>query len=210
MDIQQSTSELERNEESASSLSLSSERLDDGVLGIVALAMDSITHSSSSLTSERTEAQYLRTESQSLRTDTGQWSTASEAATSQQSSTLPLHRLRSSSHGQESSVDPDSSALSLDSSNGSTSQGDLSQADLEGGLSFVATESVLMRTSSRTDSEPPQGGTPLPGTLTGTPSLTVERDSSNQSGTGGSGGEATSQQNQEGEEGICSLSERHI
>lgn len=204
MDIQQSTSELDRNEESASSLSLSSERLDDGVLGIVALAMDSITHSSPSLASERTESRHLRTGSQPLRAESGQWSTTSEAASSLQSSTLPLHRLRSSSHGQESSVDPDSSALSLDSSNGSTSQGDISQSDVdfEGGLNFVAPETGLIRTSSRTASEPPQVGTPLPDSLTGAPSVTVERGSSNQSGTGGSSGEGSSQQSQHGEEGM--------
>ena len=149
MDTQHSetTSELERTEESASSLSLSSDQLHDN---IVALAVDSITQSASS---ERLEPIRLRSgshpERRPPRTDSGQWSTASEPGES-----AALSRLRSSSHGQDSSVDPDSSALSLDSSNGSTSQGDISQSEYEESIRFSAPppESEVTRTSVRSDS----------------------------------------------------------
>lgn len=139
------TSELERTDESATSLRLSSEQLHDN---IVALAVENITQSS---ISQRTEPIRLRSgshpERRPARTDSGQWSTISEP---EDSASATLSRLRSSSHGLDSSVDPDSSALSLDSSNGSTSQGDISQSEVEESIQFSASEGIeTTRTSQQ-------------------------------------------------------------
>ena len=132
------SSELERNDGSTSSLSLSSERLEEG--GIVALPP-----SDGALTSSR------RTESANsavLGTRTITILSSSNSATQQASflqsigseiSSLATYEPVSSSTHLESSVDPSSSQLSLDSSNGS-SQGDVSQSEIEPdeGLRFTA------------------------------------------------------------------------
>ena len=92
MDTQQSesTSEQERTDESATSLSLSSEQLHDN---LVALAVENITQSS---ISQRTEPIRLRSgshpERRPARTDSGQWSTISEP---EDSASATLSRLRS-------------------------------------------------------------------------------------------------------------------
>ena len=143
MDIQisETTSELEQTEESASSLSLSSEQLHEN---IVAIAVESIVQSP---VSQRTESIRLRSSSQPerhpVRTNSGQWSSISEPG---DSVAAGLSRLRSSSHGLDSSVDHDSSALSLDSSNGSTNQIDVSHSDFEESVPFLS--SGEPRTSS--------------------------------------------------------------
>lgn len=203
MDIQHSHSEQERSDESIGSLSLPNERLDYGVMGIVTLSMGGVTNSQS-LTSERSSSVQLISVSQPLHTDPIEWEPVSEtAATSlQTSSTLPLGRLRSSSHGQESSVDPESSLLSLDSSNGSTSQGDISQsgADFEEGLHFIAPESVLIRTSERTGADLE---TPTPDALpeASPPQSTVQPNSPSQSNSGGLDYSGNTEQDQESEGG---------
>ncbi len=137
MDIQlsETASELEQTEESTSSLSLSSEQLHEN---IVAIAIESITQSP---ISQRTESLRLRSSSQPerrpLRTNSGQWSTVSEPG---DNVTASLSRLRSSSHGLDSSVDHDSSALSLDSSNGSTNQINISHSDFDERIPFSTSE----------------------------------------------------------------------
>ena len=177
------SSELERNDGSTSSLSLSSERLEEG--GIVALPP-----SDGSLTaSRRTEATAASVPMLSSRTITilpsssGTNSSSSsvqyQTATFLQSlgselSSLAAFEQASSPH-LESSVDPSSSQLSLDSSNGSSSQGDVSQSEIEAeeGLRFTA------RTRTSSDSNlPSQAGS----SVERTPS-SVSRSSSSIGGT---------------------------
>lgn len=145
MDVQQSetsqssatdphSSELERNDGSTSSLSLSSERLEEG--GIVALPSDA--------TSQRTEAASAAVLGSRTITILSSSTNSTQQASFLQSigselSSLATYEQASSPH-LESSVDPSSSQLSLDSSNGSSSQGDVSQSEIEveEGLRFTA------------------------------------------------------------------------
>ena len=159
------SSELERNDGSTSSLSLSSERLEEG--GIVA-----IPPSDGSLTaSRRTEAIAASAPllgSRTISILSSSSGTNSSSSTQHQQTAAFLQSLGSelsslaafeqaSSPHLESSVDPSSSQLSLDSSNGSSSQGDvsLSQSEIEAeeGLRFTA------RTRTSSDSNlPSQAG----------------------------------------------------
>ena len=130
------SSELERNDGSTSSLSLSSERLEEG--GIVALPP----RDGSLTASRRTEATAASAPVLDSRTisifPSSSGANNSSSSTAQQQtaaflqslgselSSLAAFEQASSSH-LESSVDPSSSQLSLDSSNGSSSQGDVSR-----------------------------------------------------------------------------------
>ena len=145
------SSELERNDGSTSSLSLSSERLEEG--GIVALPP----RDGSLTASRRTEATAASAPVLDSRTisifPSSSGANNSSSSTAQQQtaaflqslgselSSLAAFEQASSSH-LESSVDPSSSQLSLDSSNGSSSQGDVSlsqsEVDAEEGLRFTA------------------------------------------------------------------------
>ena len=154
------SSELERNDGSTSSLSLSSERLEEG--GIVALPPSD----GSLVTSRRTEATAASASllgSRTISILSSSSGTNSSSSTQHQTavflqslgselSSLAAFEQASSPH-LESSVDPSSSQLSLDSSNGSSSQGDvsLSQSEIEAeeGLRFTA------RTRTSSDSNLP-------------------------------------------------------
>ena len=175
------SSELERNEESTSSLSLSSERLEEGLLANIILPMGSapslsitasVRTTGGSLPLRSASLETLQRSSYSLHvTGTLQRSEGSETSAVGDSSqggatgganvTLVPLSIASSLQNLGSSVDQDSSQLSLDSSNGSTSQGDISQLDVdfEDGLQF---STRLSRTSSdsnnaaTTQSVPPE------------------------------------------------------
>lgn len=196
MDIQQSeasqssttdpqSSELERNDGSTSSLSLSSERLEEG--GIVALPQPSggalmasrRTESSSAAGLESRTITILSSSNNSTQQANFLQSLGSEIS-------LAAYEQSSSSPHLESSVDPSSSQLSLDSSNGSSSQGDVSQSEIEAedGLHFTSgtrTSSdsnlqsqigMLERTPSASRSSSSLGGTSVivePSNSRGTP-----------------------------------------
>lgn len=160
--LDQQSSELERNDGSTSSLSLSSERLEEG--GIVALPPPT---DSSLTTSRRTEA--VSTALLASRTitilssssGTNSSSTQQQTATFLQSlgselSSIVAYEQASSSPHLESSVDPSSSQLSLDSSNGSSSQGDVSQFEIEAeeGLQFTAHARTNSDTSLPSHTDP--------------------------------------------------------
>ena len=217
MDIQQSetsqssatdpqSSELERNDGSTSSLSLSSERLEEG--GIVALPPLS---DGSLMTSRRPETASASMLGSRTITILPSSSTNSSSSTQQQTATflqslgselssLASYEQAASSPHLESSVDPSSSQLSLDSSNGSSSQGDVSQSEIEAeeGLRFTAgtrtsSDSNLPsqagpveRTSSTRRSSSSIGGTSVivePSNSRGTPSSS----SSSRERSGGAG-----------------------
>ena len=185
MDIQQSeasqssttdpqSSELERNDGSTSSLSLSSERLEEG--GIVALPQPSggalmasrRTESSSAAVLESRTITILSSSNNSTQQATFLQSLGSELS-------LAAYEQSSSSPHLESSVDPSSSQLSLDSSNGSSSQGDVSQSEIEAedGLHFTSGT----RTSSDSNLQSQSG------MLERTPSASAGRSSSSLGGT---------------------------
>ena len=153
------SSELERNDGSTSSLSLSSERLEEG--GIVALPLP-ISDRVSMTTSRRTQASSAAVLSSRTITILSSNNNSTAQASFLQSlgseiTTYEPAAAASSSPHLESSVDPSSSQLSLDSSNGSSSQGDVSQTEVEvdEGLRFSAST----RTSS--DSNLPSQSRPL-------------------------------------------------
>ena len=152
------SSELERNDGSTSSLSLSSERLEEG--GIVALPLP-ISDRVSMTTSRRTHASSAAVLSSRTITilSSNNNSTAQASFLQSLGSEITTYEpaAAASSPHLESSVDPSSSQLSLDSSNGSSSQGDVSQTEVEvdEGLQFSAST----RTSS--DSNLPSQSRPL-------------------------------------------------
>ena len=204
MDVQQSeasqssntdpqSSELERNDGSTSSLSLSSERLEEG--GIVALppsgrgASSRRTDTSSTAVLSSRTITILSSSNNSMAQASFLQSLGSEI------SSLATYEPASSSPHLESSVDPSSSQLSLDSSNGSSSQGDVSQTDVDEGLQFSAST----RTSS--DSNLPSQSRPLEripsasrstSSLSGT-SVIVEPNNNRGSSRGRSAGEGRQQ-----------------
>lgn len=160
------SSELERNEESTSSLSLSSERLEEGLLGNIVLPMGSAP-SLSSAASVRRPGLSLPVRSASLETlqrasyplqishqqsETSETAGASGGSATGTNVTLVPISIASSLQNLGSSIDQDSSQLSLDSSNGSTSQGDISQldTDFDDGLSLR-----ISRTTSSDNSNAP-------------------------------------------------------
>lgn len=180
------SSELERNDGSTSSLSLSSERLEEG--GIVALLPPRDGSLTASRRTEATAASAPVLDSRTISIFSSSSGSNSSSSTQHQTaaflqslgselSSLAAFEHTSSSH-LESSVDPSSSQLSLDSSNGSSSQGDvsLSQSEIEAeeGLRFTA----RTRTSSDSNlSSASQAGT----SVERTPSAT--RSSSSIGGT---------------------------
>ena len=170
------SSELERNDGSTSSLSLSSERLEEG--GIVALPPPGEGVLTASRRSESSNAVVLGSRTITILSSSNnstQQATFLQSIGSEISSLATYQPTSSSSPHLESSVDPSSSQLSLDSSNGSSSQGDVSQSEVE------VEEGLQFTTGTRTSSDSNLHS--QTGTLERTSSASASRSSSSLAGT---------------------------